>query len=48
LRDKDGAPRWSPAHFEDVTAEPLERYFAPLGEEDLDLPERDEMQAARV
>lgn len=48
LRDKDGAPQWSPAHLEDVTAESVERYFAPLGDEDLNLPERAEMQAARV
>jgi enoyl-CoA hydratase len=48
LRDKDGAPKWSPLRFEDVTANIIERYFAPLGEGELDLPIRSEMQAARV
>lgn len=48
LRDKDGSPRWVPAQFEDITADIVERYFAPLGENELDLPSRAEMQAARV
>ena len=29
--DKDRAPRWSPATLAEVTAEDVERYFAPLG-----------------
>jgi enoyl-CoA hydratase len=48
LRDKDGAPKWSPAQFEDITADIVEKYFLPLGEDELDLPLRSEMQAARV
>ena len=48
LRDKDGAPNWSPAQFEDVTGETVDKYFAPLGENELDLQSRAEMQAARV
>jgi len=32
LVDKDGNPGWSPAKLEDVTAEEVESYFAPLGE----------------
>ena len=48
LRDKDGSPRWAPAQFEDVTADIVEKYFAPLGENELHLPSRTEMQAARV
>ena len=48
LRDKDGAPNWSPAQFEDITTDIVEKYFAPLGENELDLPSRTEMQAARV
>jgi enoyl-CoA hydratase len=48
LRDKDGSPRWAPARFEDITPDMVERYFAPLGEDELDLPSRAEMQAARV
>lgn len=48
LRDKDGKPNWTPARFEDLTADLLESYFAPLPEGDLELPSRTEMQAARV
>jgi len=48
LRDKDGAPNWSPAQFEDVTTDIVEKYFAPLGDDELKLPLRTEMQAARV
>lgn len=48
LRDKDGSPRWAPARFEDITADIIEKYFAPLGEGELNLPSRAEMQAARV
>lgn len=48
LRDKDSAPNWSPARFEDITSENIERYFAPLAEGELNLLSRAEMQAARV
>lgn len=48
LRDKDGAPKWSPQQFEDVTSDVVEKYFAPLGDDELQLPLRSEMQAARV
>jgi enoyl-CoA hydratase len=48
LRDKDGTPNWSPAQFEDITTDIVEKYFAPLGERELELPLRSEMQAARV
>jgi enoyl-CoA hydratase len=48
LRDKDGEPKWSPAHLEDVTADIVERYFTPLGDDEFDLPSRSEMQTARV
>lgn len=48
LRDKDGSPKWSPAKFEDVTADLVEKYFAPLAERELHLPSRTDMQAARV
>ncbi|MBA2127481.1 enoyl-CoA hydratase/isomerase family protein [Hyphomicrobium methylovorum] len=48
LRDKDGAPRWSHARVEDVPSELIEGYFAPLGTDELVLPIRSDMQAARV
>lgn len=48
LRDKDGAPKWTPETFEDIAPEAVSMYFAPLGEDDLELPTREEMQAARV
>ena len=32
--DKDRAPRWSPATLAEVTAEDVEKYFAPLGPSD--------------
>lgn len=48
LIDKDGTPRWQPARLEDVTPAMVEDYFAPLGAEELALPTRPEMQAARV
>ncbi|HVZ04963.1 enoyl-CoA hydratase/isomerase family protein [Hyphomicrobium sp.] len=48
LRDKDGAPKWSPVQFEAVTTETVESYFAPLGKSELTLASRVEMQAARV
>jgi enoyl-CoA hydratase len=47
LIDKDGKPRWSPAHLEDVTDAMVEAYFAPLGDDEWALPTRAEMQAQR-
>jgi enoyl-CoA hydratase len=35
--DKDRTPHWSPATLAEVTAEAVERYFAPLGEQELGL-----------
>lgn len=48
LIDKDNAPRWSPARIEDVTEEMVDRYFASLGADEMALPTREEMQAARA
>ena len=48
LIDKDGKPMWQPARLEEVTPAMVEDYFAPMGAEDLVLPTRAEMQAARV
>ncbi len=48
LIDKDGAPKWRPATIVEVTPAMVEDYFAPLGADDLILPTRPEMQAARV
>lgn len=33
--DKDNAPNWSPARLEDVTDADIDRYFQPLGENEL-------------
>jgi enoyl-CoA hydratase len=33
--DKDNAPAWSPATIEDVPAEMVDKYFEPLGEDEL-------------
>jgi enoyl-CoA hydratase len=48
LVDKDGAPKWQHARLEDVTADEVACYFAPLGLYDLNLLTRAEMQIARV
>jgi enoyl-CoA hydratase len=48
LIDKDGAPKWMPARLEEVTPAMVEDYFRPMGPEELALPTRPEMQAARV
>lgn len=48
LIDKDGVPQWSPARLEDVTAAMLDDVFAPLGDGELVLPTREEMQALRA
>jgi enoyl-CoA hydratase len=48
LIDKDGQPKWQPAHLADVSPAMIEDYFAPLGDADWALPTRAEMQAARA
>jgi enoyl-CoA hydratase len=48
LIDKRSAPQWRHARIEDVPAGLVEDYFAPLGADELRLPTRSEMQAARV
>ena len=48
LIDKDGKPRWRPERLEDVTPAMVEDFFAPMGSDELVLPTRQEMQAARV
>lgn len=48
LIDKDGSPRWQPERLEDVTPAMVDAYFAPMGEGELRLPTRREMQIARV
>lgn len=48
LIDKDGKPRWQHQRIEDVTPDEVASYFAPLGNGDLELPTRTEMQSARV
>jgi enoyl-CoA hydratase len=48
LIDKDGKPQWQPARLEDVTNAMVDDYFVTLGSDELALPTRSEMQAARV
>jgi enoyl-CoA hydratase len=48
LVDKDGKPRWNPSRLEDVSSDMVDEYFSSLGPIELDLPTREEMQAARV
>ena len=48
LTDKDNAPRWQPARLDDVTPAMVEDYFASMGAQEMVLPTREEMQAARV
>lgn len=47
LIDKDRQPRWRHGRAEEVPAALVEDYVAPLGEEELLLPSRREMEAAR-
>jgi enoyl-CoA hydratase len=46
--EKTGVPDWSPARVEDITPVMVESMFAPLGADELTLPTRQEMQAART
>lgn len=48
LVEKDNAPKWSPSALAEVSESTLQRYFTPLSEGELELPSREEMQAARV
>jgi enoyl-CoA hydratase len=48
LIDKDHAPKWQHLRVEDITEAEIDTYFASLGEDELDLPTRAEMQSARV
>jgi len=48
LIDKDGKPKWQPATLQEVTPSAVADYFAPMGSEELSLPTRPQMQAARV
>lgn len=48
LIDKDGKPKWQPATLGEVTPAMVEAYFASMGESELALLTRPEMQAARV
>lgn len=48
LIDKDGHPRWNPHTLKDVSTDMVDDYFAPMDANELVLPTRQEMQAARV
>ena len=48
LIDKDRAPKWAPARLEEVSEAIVDSYFAPMGADELVLPTREEMQAARA
>ncbi len=47
LIDKDNRPNWSPPSLDQVTPELVQAYFAPLGDNELALLSREEMQTAR-
>ena len=47
LIDKDGKPRWAPETLTGLTAGMIERAFEPMPGDELVLPTRQEMQAAR-
>jgi enoyl-CoA hydratase len=48
LIEKDGRPKWQPATLDAVTDATIDSLFAALGEDELALPTREQMQAARV
>lgn len=48
LVEKDGVPRWSHASPRDVSETVVAAMLSPLGRDELQLPTRTEMQAARV
>jgi enoyl-CoA hydratase len=48
LIDKDNRPAWRPQRLEDVSEDFADAFFAPLGEDELVLPMRTEMQAGRL
>lgn len=48
LRDKKPVAAWSPGRIEGVESEMIDTFFAPIGDGELDLPGRAEMQEARV
>ena len=48
LIDKEGNPRWNPRTLKDVSTHMVDDYFAPMNADELVLPTRPEMQAARV
>jgi enoyl-CoA hydratase len=48
LVDKDNAPAWRPAKISGVTPEMVDGLFRSLGADELVLPTREEMQAARA
>lgn len=48
LIDKDGQPKWRHAAIEDVKSEEIDQYFTTLGDDELTLPEREEMQEIRA
>jgi enoyl-CoA hydratase len=48
LIDKDRSPKWRPDRLADVSLAMVDDYFATLGADELNLPTRQEMQAARV
>jgi enoyl-CoA hydratase len=45
LIDRDRAPKWQPATLTEVSEPMVERYFASLGPDELELPSRAEMQS---
>jgi enoyl-CoA hydratase len=47
LIDRDNAPGWQPGRLQDVSEVMLEAYFATLGQEELQLASRAQMQAVR-
>lgn len=48
LIDKDGQPRWNPHRLSDISDAMVDNYFASLGDDELILLTRQQMQAARV